>query len=100
MGFCLAYLAGRGVQTLTPIPGYPASILVIAHVVGAALALVGGLFAFSSLAIFRKAGTTTIPFEEPKFFVTLGFYRFSRNPMYLGLTFIYMGVAALYAHLG
>ena len=98
--FVLAYLAGLGVQALLPISDYPASILVVGRVAGAALALVGGLIAFSSLEIFRRAGTTTIPFETPKLFVTWGFYRFSRNPMYLGLTVIYLGAAALYGHLG
>jgi protein-S-isoprenylcysteine O-methyltransferase Ste14 len=98
--FVLAYLAGLGVQALLPISGYPASIIVIGRVAGAALALIGGLIAFSSLGSFRRAGTSTIPFETPKLFVTWGFYRFCRNPMYLGLTVIYLGVAALYGHLG
>ena len=49
--------------------------------------------AFSALGIFKKRSTTTIPFETPTSLVTSGPYRFTRNPMYVGLSLIYLGVA-------
>jgi protein-S-isoprenylcysteine O-methyltransferase Ste14 len=42
---------------------------------------------------FRRAGTSVIPFKPTTALVTSGPYRFSRNPMYLGMAFRYIGVA-------
>jgi protein-S-isoprenylcysteine O-methyltransferase Ste14 len=62
--------------------------------------IVGGVpLAFHSLGIFRTARTTTVPFEKPSKLVTRGPYRFTRNPMYLGLALIYLGVAGLQAQI-
>ena len=55
---------------------------------------IGLLISMSALGIFKKSRTTTIPFETPKLLVLRGPYRFTRNPMYLGLTLVYIGVAA------
>ena len=60
---------------------------------GVALLLVGAALAFSALGIFRGRSTTTVPFEKSSALVASGPYRFTRNPMELGLTLIYLGVA-------
>jgi protein-S-isoprenylcysteine O-methyltransferase Ste14 len=44
---------------------------------------------------FHQAGTTVQPFEGSSCLVTDGLYRFSRNPMYLGMVLILLGVAFL-----
>ena len=44
---------------------------------------------------FLQAGTTVNPFKESSWLVTDGLYRFSRNPMYLGMALILAGVAIL-----
>jgi protein-S-isoprenylcysteine O-methyltransferase Ste14 len=67
--------------------------------VGLVLVVIGVAFAFSALGIFRKRSTTTIPFETPTSLVTSGPYRFTRNPMYVGLTLIYLGVAGTRAEI-
>lgn len=41
---------------------------------------------------FRKIGTTLYPFSLPGKLVTNGLFRYTRNPMYLGLTVFLMGV--------
>lgn len=58
----------------------------IALVIGAA----GLSFIFSGLIAFRKAQTTVNPHkpERSSVLVTGGTYRFTRNPMYLGLCFL------------
>jgi len=45
--------------------------------------------------IFRKARTTRVPGEASTTLVTWGPYRFTRNPMYLGLTIAYLGEAGI-----
>jgi protein-S-isoprenylcysteine O-methyltransferase Ste14 len=43
----------------------------------------------------KKTGTTVKPFEVSTVLVTSGAFRFSRNPMYLGMAMILTGVAFL-----
>jgi protein-S-isoprenylcysteine O-methyltransferase Ste14 len=47
----------------------------------------GGMLAIPAIAAFRSAGTTVDPRcpEEASRLVASGIYRYSRNPMYLGL---------------
>jgi protein-S-isoprenylcysteine O-methyltransferase Ste14 len=44
---------------------------------------------------FKKIGTTLYPFSQPGKLVTDGLFRYTRNPMYLGLT-IFLGGAWLF----
>jgi protein-S-isoprenylcysteine O-methyltransferase Ste14 len=44
---------------------------------------------------FKKIGTTVKPFEVSTTLVTSGVFRYSRNPMYLGMVMILTGVAFL-----
>jgi protein-S-isoprenylcysteine O-methyltransferase Ste14 len=44
---------------------------------------------------FRTRGTTVKPFEHSTALLTDGVFRFTRNPMYLGMTLILFGVALL-----
>lgn len=46
-------------------------------------------------AAFRRAHTTLIPNRPAAAFVTTGPYRFTRNPMYLSLVALYLGVMLL-----
>ncbi len=46
-------------------------------------------------SLLKKRKTTVKPDEKPSFFITSGLYRFSRNPMYFGMTLILFGVALL-----
>src|SRR5271169_4198418 len=56
-----------------------------ASYVGAALIVLGTAIAASAAAAFKRAGTPVIPFKRSTALVTTGLYRFTRNPMYLGL---------------
>lgn len=97
--FVLTFLAGLRLQYLAPLTIHSADILLISRVAGIVLTVGGVLLAFSSLGIFRMAHTTTVTFETPSKLITSGPFRFSRNPMYVGLTLIYVGVAGIQVQL-
>lgn len=60
------------------------------------LFLAGLAFIAAALARFRRADTPAPPWQPTTAFVAEGVYRWSRNPMYLGMALIYsaLGVAA------
>ncbi len=62
--------------------------------------LLGIIMAAISAGMFRKAGTGIKPFDEATLLVTTGFYRYSRNPMYLGMILMLTGVAFLMGNIG
>jgi len=53
----------------------------------------GLALAASGVISFNKAGTAIRPFESSTFLVTDGLYRYTRNPMYLGMVILLIGVA-------
>src|SRR4030065_943438 len=59
---------------------------------GAVPAALGVLIVLISAGLFRFRKTTINPFGEPAVMVQDGFYRFSRNPMYLGMLLVLIGV--------
>ena len=53
-----------------------------------------GLFLmFSAASLFKKKNTAIVPTEESSALVLEGPYRWTRNPMYLGILLILMGIA-------
>ncbi len=52
-----------------------------------------------SAVLFGKAGTEIKPFEESTHMVTKGMYQFTRNPMYLGMVSVLLGIAFLFGTL-
>jgi protein-S-isoprenylcysteine O-methyltransferase Ste14 len=62
--------------------------------------LAGGLFILAGLVLlvganglFNKAGTDVIPFRNVSALVTTGVYKYTRNPMYLGMFAVLLGCA-------
>ena len=67
---------------------------------GVAAVLMGIAMAAISAGAFKMAGTGIKPFDEATFLVQSGFYRFTRNPMYLGMFLMLTGVAFLMGSVG
>lgn len=71
------------------------------RVVGGAVILLGLVLLVMAGGLFRRAGTDLIPFRNVSALVTDGVYRFTRNPMYLGMALVLLGcaltVGAVYA---
>ena len=47
---------------------------------------------------FGKVGTPIKPFEDSTRLVTNGMYRITRNPMYLGMVVVLLGIAVLFGN--
>ncbi len=62
---------------------------------GAMLILAGFSLIVWAWSLFRKEGTTILPTENPSAMVIRGPYRFTRNPMYLGITIMLTAIALL-----
>ena len=90
----LFYLAGLLVGFPTQW-AYPAAILPEVELRGIGLGLILASIVIASLAIatMKRAETSHNVFEPTTTIVTRGPYRFSRNPMYLSLTMLYLGIA-------
>jgi protein-S-isoprenylcysteine O-methyltransferase Ste14 len=92
--FVLTYLVGVGLEAAFHRGGFmrgnrlltPAGLVVFTF--GAGLAACGWF-------IFRRARTTRVPGEASSTLVTWGPYRWTRNPMYVGLSIAYLGEAAM-----
>ena len=59
---------------------------------GGALVVAGVLLDLWSIGVFGRAGTSALPFRPASTLVADGPYRWSRNPMYLGMTLTLLGV--------
>jgi protein-S-isoprenylcysteine O-methyltransferase Ste14 len=62
---------------------------------GALLLLAGLALALSAIGLFRKAGENPEPWTSTTTLVRDGVYRFTRNPMYLGMAFAHLGLALI-----
>jgi len=92
--FVLTYLLGMALERVLH-PTISPTAASISTIAGAVLFAVGAVIAGSGLVLFRKAKTTTVPGRLSGKLVTWGPYRFTRNPMYVGLVLAYLGEAGL-----
>jgi protein-S-isoprenylcysteine O-methyltransferase Ste14 len=88
--YIAGFLVGVGLELAFPIDRPPAAITVIGVTAGVALwlALDG-----AAMLRFRRAGTSMSVNEPTTALVTSGPYRFTRNPMYLGMACLYIALA-------
>jgi protein-S-isoprenylcysteine O-methyltransferase Ste14 len=91
--FVLGYLLGAAIELVRR--SVPAAAFPGAGFIGAVVFAIGAVIAGSGLVTFRRAKTTTVPGEKSAQLVTWGPYRFTRNPMYVGLTVAYLGEALI-----
>jgi protein-S-isoprenylcysteine O-methyltransferase Ste14 len=59
--------------------------------VGGLIILVGLVLLLLAGDLFKRAGTDLVPFKNVSALVTTGIYRYTRNPMYVGMTAILLG---------
>jgi protein-S-isoprenylcysteine O-methyltransferase Ste14 len=89
----LVYLAGLIAGFIISI-WIPTKVLPndLAWTLGGILILCGACLAGAAIFRFKRVGTTVRPDRAPSSLVVAGPYKFTRNPMYLGLAFVYLGI--------
>lgn len=65
--------------------------------IGTLLVLLGFALILWAFGNFRRAGTAILPVRSTTQIVERGPYVFTRNPMYLGMTAVYTGIALAFA---
>ncbi len=74
--------------------GLSLPVSVVARVVAlVVLLLAGAMLLLSARTHFTRAGTDVKPWKTSSAVVDRGIYALTRNPMYLGMTLIYLGLA-------
>ena len=89
LGIGVAWLVGR----VVPLPLVPDTFRPVSLVAGyVAMVLASATITWAMLT-FRRADTGIYPNQPATSIVARGPYRFSRNPMYVGLTVLNLGIA-------
>lgn len=92
----LIYLAGLaigfGLEALLPGASLPG---LLRWVGGGLLVLAGAALLASFNTAFTRKGTAVEPWKPTTAIVTTGPYRITRNPAYLGMALVYIGIALL-----
>ena len=90
LALLLCTLIGLGLHWIHPLSVIPPSWCLIA---GGVFIGLGFALIITSIRLFKAAGTNHIPWKTSTKLVFSGFYRLTRNPIYLGFVFIGLGVA-------
>lgn len=93
--FVLTYLVGVVAEYAWPPRIFDGGRVHGLQIAGGVLLAIGAGIAAWGLMTFRKARTTTVPGRASSALVTWGPYRFTRNPMYIGLSLAYLGEAGI-----
>jgi protein-S-isoprenylcysteine O-methyltransferase Ste14 len=86
VGFVLGLCLGRAVP-VSALPKTPS------HFAAAVCLAVWAILGAWSIGLFRRAHTSFLPIRSATTLVISGPYRVTRNPMYVGLAFLYVGLA-------
>ncbi len=92
--YAVSLFIGLGIEQLLPLVSIPGTWRA-----GPAVVLIpwAGLLVVPTVMRFRKADTTLRVRKAATILITGGPYRYSRNPLYLALTLLYLGVGVLFS---
>jgi len=90
--YALAFAVGLVLHWLAPRPIVSSNAR---YWVGGVIVAVGAALALWARALMKRAGTNVNPALPTTALVTTGPFRLSRNPLYVALTLVYVGLALL-----
>ena len=88
--YVAGFLVGVGLELAFPVGRPPLAVTLAVVAIGAACWL---LLDGAATLSFGRARTSMAPYKPSTALVTDGPYRFTRNPMYVGMGFLYVAVA-------
>lgn len=94
--FVAGFLLGLGLHRLVGHDRFPETWRPVLEIAGTAIGAASFLVAGSAIALFFRARTSVIPHRPARAFVESGPYRFTRNPMYVSLGALYLGLSLLF----
>jgi len=97
--FLAGVVLGLGADYLFALPGLPRAEEAGGLWLGLAFGGSGLFLILWAARCLDRAGTAIVPYRPSKVLVTEGPYRRSRNPIYLGMALIYLGVVCATASL-
>lgn len=90
LGFAIEWVAGPIPNPLTGAARF---------FVGAGLAGVGFALILVAMGLFRRSGQDPAPWKSSPELIATGIYRWTRNPMYLGMGLLQAGIGVLLTNL-
>lgn len=93
--FVLPLAIGMRLDALHPRPWVPYTLAPAGRVAGWVLVGLGAALDVCCVAMFLRRRTTIVPHRRAASLVTTGPFCLSRNPMYVALSCLYLGVSAL-----
>jgi protein-S-isoprenylcysteine O-methyltransferase Ste14 len=90
--YLVGLVAGYFLERKYPLASLPRNLSIAAGIV---LVAAGFAVARSGALTIWKANSSIIPMRPTTAIVSDGVYRFTRNPMYVGMVVIYVGIALL-----
>ena len=94
--YVVGFLAGAGLERVAATPNLPGFAALAAALAGVVLA---GVLDGGAMRRFLRARTALEPWKPSSALVTSGPYRFTRNPMYVGMAALYLGIALAFGYL-
>lgn len=88
--YVAGFLVGVGLGLAFPIGALPLPLAIAAGAVGVGVWL---WLDVTAMRRFQRARTSMVPMRPSTALVTSGPYRFTRNPMYLGMASLHLGLA-------
>src|SRR5262245_5839152 len=85
-------LIGLGLDWLRPAAFLPSAVQ---YAVGGALMALALALAVSAIVCFTRAGTNVPTYRPTTALVSAGPYRFSRNPIYVGMILLVLGIGTM-----
>jgi protein-S-isoprenylcysteine O-methyltransferase Ste14 len=86
--FAACLLAAVALHFFLPVASFA---LLPVRIAGAVIMVFGIYMSATASGAFDRAGTPVVPFERSTVLLTDGWYRYTRNPMYLGMTLALAG---------
>lgn len=90
--FFTVVVAGLLLHRVRPLPVLP---MIVSIPLGVILAVAGIVLARAAVIAFQRSNTSIQPRDLPAAIVTSGPYRFSRNPIYLGMALLSAGIGLI-----